>query len=48
MITTRQAELGEIVVPGTSVITIADLDHVWLRAYLNETDLSKARLGQGR
>lgn len=46
VITTRQAELGEIVVPGTPVITIADLDHVWLRAYLNETDLSKARLGQ--
>lgn len=46
VVTTRQAELGEIVVPGTPVITIADLDHVWLRAYLNETDLSKARLGQ--
>lgn len=43
VVTTRQAELGEIVVPGTPVITIADLDHVWLRAYLNETDLSKAR-----
>lgn len=46
VITTRQAELGEVVVPGTPVITMADLDHVWLRAYLNETDLSRARLGQ--
>jgi HlyD family secretion protein len=46
VVTTRQAELGEVVVPGTPVITIADLDHVWLRAYLNEADLSRVRLGQ--
>ena len=46
VITVRQAELGELVVPGTPVVTIADLDHVWLRAYLNETDLGKVRLGQ--
>lgn len=46
VVLTRQAELGEIVVPGTPVITLADLDHVWLRAYLNETDLGRVRLGQ--
>jgi HlyD family secretion protein len=46
VITVRQAELGEMVVPGTPVLTIADLDHIWLRAYLNETDLGKVRLGQ--
>jgi HlyD family secretion protein len=46
VITVRQAELGEVVVPGTPVATIADLDHLWLRAYLNETDLGKVRLGQ--
>jgi HlyD family secretion protein len=46
VVTTRQAELGEVVVPGTPVITVADLDHIWLRAYLNETDLSRVRLGQ--
>ncbi len=46
VITVRQAELGEVVVPGTPVITIADLDHIWLRAYVNETDLAKIRLGQ--
>lgn len=43
----RQAELGESVVPGTPVVTLADLDHVWLRAYINEQDISKVRLGQG-
>ena len=46
VITVRQTELGEVVVPGTPVVTIADLDHIWLRAYLNETDLGKVRLGQ--
>lgn len=42
----RQAELGEVVAPGTPIVTMADLDHVWLRAYLNETDAGKVRLGQ--
>jgi HlyD family secretion protein len=46
VVTVRQAELGEVVVPGTPVVTIADLDHVWLRAYVNETDVGKVRLGQ--
>lgn len=42
----RQAELGEVVAPGTPVFTLADLDHVWLRAYINETYLGKVRLGE--
>ena len=46
MITVRQAELGEIMVPGTPVLTLADLDHIWLRAYINETDIGKIRLDQ--
>ena len=46
VIQVRQAELGEIMVPGTPVVTLADLDHVWLRAYINETDIGKVRYGQ--
>ncbi len=46
VIQVRQAELGEIMVPGTPVVTLADLDHVWLRAYINETDIGKIRYGQ--
>ena len=42
----RQAELGEVVAPGTPVVTIADLDHLWLRGYVNESDLGKIRWGQ--
>lgn len=42
----RQAELGEVVSPGTPVVTIADIDHVWMRGYINETDLGRLRWGQ--
>lgn len=46
VITVRQAELGEVVVPGTPVVTLADLDHIWLRAYIAEPDLGRIRWGQ--
>lgn len=41
----RQAELGEVVSAGTPVVTLADLDHIWLRVYLPETDLGKLHWG---
>ena len=46
VILVREAELGEVVSPGTPIITLADLDHIWLRVYLPETDLGKVRWGQ--
>lgn len=46
VITVRQAELGEVVLPGTPVVTLADLDHIWLRAYIAETDLGRIHWGQ--
>lgn len=46
VILVRQAELGEVVLPGTPVVTLADLDHIWLRAYVRETDLGRIRWGQ--
>jgi membrane fusion protein YbhG len=46
VITVRQAELGEVVSAGTPVVTLADLDHVWLRAYIAETDLGRIHWGQ--
>jgi HlyD family secretion protein len=42
----RQAELGEVMSPGTPVVTIADVDHLWLRGYINETDLGRVRWDQ--
>jgi HlyD family secretion protein len=46
VILVRQAELGEVMLPGTPLVTLADLDHVWLRAYVRETDLGRIRWGQ--
>ena len=46
VILVRNAELGEVVAPNTPIITLGDLDHVWLRAYVNETDLGRIRWGQ--
>jgi membrane fusion protein YbhG len=42
----RQAELGEVMSPGTPVVSIADVDHLWLRGYINETDLGRVRWDQ--
>ena len=46
VVTVRQAELGEYVVAGTPVVTVADVDHLWVRAYVNETDLGRVRWAQ--
>lgn len=41
----KAADVGEILAPGTTVVTIGDLDHPWLRGYINETDLGRVKLG---
>ncbi len=41
----KAADPGEVLAPGTSVVTIGDIDHPWLRGYVNETDLAKVKLG---
>jgi HlyD family secretion protein len=46
VITVRQAELGEVVSPGSPVVTLSDLNHIWLRAYIEETDLGRIYWGQ--
>lgn len=46
VITVRPAELGEVVSPGSPVVTLADLDRIWLRAYIAETDLGRIHWGQ--
>ena len=35
-----------MVSPGSPVVTLADLDHIWLRAYIAETDLGRIHWGQ--
>jgi len=41
----KAADVGEILAPGTSVLTVGDLDHPWLRAYIREQDLGRVRIG---
>jgi HlyD family secretion protein len=42
----KSAEVGEVLAAGTTVVTIGDIDHPWLRAYINETDLARIKFGQ--
>ena len=42
----KSAEPGEVLAAGTTVVTIGDVEHPWLRAYINETDLGRIKLGQ--
>ncbi len=46
MVLSKNIEPGEYVAPGTPVVTVGDLVNVWLRAYINETDLGRIKLGQ--
>lgn len=46
VVLSRSIEPGEYVSAGTPVVTVADLTNVWLRAYVNETDLGRVKLGQ--
>ncbi len=41
----KAADVGEVLAAGTTVVTIGDIDHPWLRAYINETDLGRIKLG---
>lgn len=42
----KSAERGEFVQAGAPVFTAADLNNIWITAYINETDLGKVKLNQ--
>ena len=42
----KSAEVGEVLAAGTTVVTIGDIDHPWLRAYISEPDLGRVKYGQ--
>lgn len=42
----KNIEPGEMVSAGTPVVTIADLNDVWLKAYISETDLGRVKYNQ--
>jgi HlyD family secretion protein len=42
---TKSREAGEMVQPGTSIVTIGDLARPWVNVYVGERDLGKIHLG---
>ncbi|MCD4726327.1 MAG: efflux RND transporter periplasmic adaptor subunit, partial [Pirellulales bacterium] len=46
VVLSKNIEPGEYVAPGTPVVTVGDLVHVWLRAYIEELDLKQVKPGQ--
>ena len=41
----KSADPGEILSAGTTIVTVGDIEHPWLRGYVNETDLGRVKLG---
>lgn len=41
----KAADIGEILAPGTTVVTVGDIDHPWLRGYIDEKDLGRVKIG---
>jgi HlyD family secretion protein len=41
----KAAEAGEVIAAGSTIVSLGDLEHPWLRAYINETDLGRVKVG---
>ena len=41
----KSSEPGEVLAAGTTVVTLGNLAQPWLRAYINEQDLGRVKLG---
>lgn len=46
VVLSENLEAGMYAAPGTPVVTVGDLLHVWVRAYISETDLGRVKVGQ--
>ncbi|MBI5768280.1 MAG: HlyD family efflux transporter periplasmic adaptor subunit [Verrucomicrobia bacterium] len=46
IVLSHHIEPGEFVAAGTPIVTVADTAHVWVRAYVNQTDLGRITHGQ--
>jgi len=46
LVLSDHVEAGEYVVPGTPVVTVGDIEHAWMRGYINESDLGRVKVGQ--
>ena len=46
VVLTKNVEAGEFVNPGTPVVTIANIDDLWMNIYIPETQTGLVKLGQ--
>lgn len=46
LITRRHRESGDVVVPGSSVLTLVSTDELWVSAWVDETEMARLRSGQ--
>ena len=46
MVATRVVEPGEVVTPGSNLITLIDLNRVYLRGFVPEGEIGKVKVGQ--
>jgi HlyD family secretion protein len=42
----RRREVGDIVVPGTNILTLISIDSLWISAWVDETEIAKLRIEQ--
>ena len=42
----RYAEAGEVLTPGSPALTVGEVSHPWVRAFLTARDVARIRLGQ--
>ncbi len=47
MVLSKNVEEGEFVAAGTPLVTVADLQNIWLRAYIDERDIGKVAIQLG-
>jgi HlyD family secretion protein len=45
IVTHKAVEAGELVTPGTTIVTLTDLDSVYVMLYITEKELGRVRLG---
>ena len=46
MVVKRSRESGDVVVPGSSVLTLISTDELWIRAWVDETEMARLQAGQ--
>ncbi len=46
IVLSKNLEPGEFAAAGTAIVTLGDLKHVWLRAYIEGPELGSVKVGQ--